>query len=91
MCRGVAQEAPDLKAFMRRQRGAAGLSLQWVMFGSSGLRDRPAPGGPLRHFVKCSDELSFEMKCFAASHYLAEKPFIGPGFVHSCCYQYASA
>ena len=86
---GVAVEEPDLKAFMRRHRGAAGLTLQWVMFGSSGIRERPTPGGPLRHFNKCSDQLSFEMKCFAASHHLSETPFIHPYFIHACCYKCA--
>ena len=90
-CRGVAVEEPDLKAFMRKHRGAAGLTLQWVMFGSSGIRDRPTPGGPLRHFNKCSAELSFEMKCLAASHHLAETPFIHPYFIHACCYKYDAA
>ena len=84
-------EEPDLKAFMRKHRGAAGLTLQWVMFGSSGIRDRPTPGGPLRHFNKCSAELSFEMKCLAASHHLAETPFIHPYFIHACCYKYDAA
>lgn len=66
-----------------------GLSLQWVMFGSSGIRDRPETGGPLQHFDKCLDELSHDMKCFASSYHLADYPFIGPEFIHSCCYQYA--
>ena len=88
-CRGVALQEPNLKEFLRARRGAAGLTLQWVMFGSSGHRDRPQPGGPLRHFDKCSNQLSFEMKCFAASYHLCDVPFTKPTFLHACAYKYA--
>ena len=85
----MALEEPDLKGYLMRHRGAAGLSLQWVLFGSSGHRDRPA-GGPLRHFNKCSNQLSYQMKCMASSHHLHEHPFIAPLVLHSCCYKCVS-
>lgn len=89
ICRGQAVQEPHLKKHLQTRRGAAGLTLQWVMFGSGGHRDRPQPGGPLRHFDECSDKLSFEMKCLAASHHLCDVPFIKPTFLHACGYKYA--
>lgn len=79
-------EDPDLKGYLMQHRGAAGLTLQWVVFGSSGHRERP-PGGPLRHFSTCSNELSYQMKCLAASYHLSAHPFTAPIMLHACCYK----
>jgi hypothetical protein len=87
-CRGIAAEQPDLKGFLSTQRHVAGLSLQWVLFGSSGHKRRPAPGGPLRHYNKCTGELAYQMKCMASTFHLCSTAMLGDT-VHDCAYRCA--
>ena len=69
-------------------RGNAGLSLQWVLFGSSGHVSRPTPGGPLAHYHKCTGELSYQMKCMANMFHAADHMMVG-NTVHDCTYRCA--
>jgi hypothetical protein len=71
-CSGAAAQDPDLKATLREFRSNAGLSLQWINFGSSGFVQRPAPGGPLRYFTRCTDNLTQYQKCLANTFYMAQ-------------------
>ena len=89
-CRGEAAEEPDLKAFLLKNRNAAGLSLQWLLFGSSGHKRRPEPGGPLRHYSTCTGELAYQMKCMASTFHLCDTPMLGDT-VHDCAYKYAAS
>lgn len=85
-CRGVAAKAPDLKGVLRSFKGNAGLSMQWVMFGSSGHVKRPTPGGPLAHYHQCTGKLSFQMKCMANMYHAANHMMVG-NTVHDCTYR----
>ena len=88
--RGLAAQDPNLKGVLRDFRGNAGLSMQWVLFGSSGHEKRPTPGGPLAHFYKCTGELSFQMKCMANMYHAARHVLVG-NTVHDCTYKCALA
>lgn len=88
VCRGVASAHPGLKAELRSFRGNAGLSLQWVLFGSSGHVKRPTPGGPLAHYHKCTGYLSFQMKCMANMYHATHHMMVG-NTVHDCTYKCA--
>ena len=85
-CSGVAAKDPDLKGVLRGFRGAAGLSMQWLLFGTSGHIKRPQPGGPLAHFTKCTGQLSFQMKCLANMWHAAHHMMVG-NTVHDCTYK----
>ena len=87
-CRGVAAPEPDLKGVLHDFRGNAGLSLQWVLFGSSGHEKRPTPGGPLAHYHKCTGKLSFQMKCMANMYHASHHVLVG-NTVHDCTYKCA--
>jgi hypothetical protein len=89
-CSGLAAPAPDLKTVLRGFRGNAGLSMQWVLFGSSSHVARPTPGGPLAHYTKCTGQLSFQMKCMANTYHAAHHIMVG-NTVHDCTYRRASA
>lgn len=89
-CSKLADEEPDLKGFLAKQKGATGLALQRVLFGSSGFEQRPGPGGPLRHYTKCKDLLSFPSKCMASSFHLCTTPFTNPADLDSCAYKCVS-
>ena len=84
-CRGVAARKPDLKGVLRGFKGNAGLSMQWVMFGSSGHVERP-PGGPLAHYTRCTGHLSFQMKCMANMYHATHHMMVG-NTVHDCTYR----
>jgi hypothetical protein len=89
LCRGVAAKSPDLKSVLRSFKGNAGLSLQWVIFGSSGHTKRPTPGGPLAHYHQCTGKLSFQMKCMANMYHATHHMMVG-NTVHDCTYKCAS-
>lgn len=86
VCRGVAAKSPDLKEVLRSFKGNAGLSMQWVMFGSSGHVKRPTPGGPLAHYHQCTGKLSFQMKCMANMYHASHHMMVG-NTVHDCTYR----
>lgn len=83
---GKAAQTPDLKAVLRDFKGNAGLSMQWIIFGSSGHVQRPRPGGPLAHYHQCTGGLSFQMKCMANMFYATHHMMVG-NTVHDCTYR----
>ena len=85
-CRGVAAKSPNLKSVLTSFKGNAGLSMQWVMFGSSGHVKRPTPGGPLAHYHQCTGKLSFQMKCMANMFHASHHMMVG-NTVHDCTYR----
>ena len=43
---------PDLPTFMKRYESYGGLAVGWILFGSSGLEERPT-GGVLQSYTTC--------------------------------------
>eukprot|EP00892_Ulva_mutabilis_P002018 jgi/Ulvmu1/11817/UM080_0028.1 len=81
--RAVAEQGA-LKDVMRRHfRYTAAVSLQWVLFGTSGRRDRP-PGGQLRGFQKCAASLSKQMKCLGNAYWLHKAGTFRPKRTQQC-------
>ena len=78
-----------MKQVLSRRPADAGIALQWVLFGTSGHLQRPtAAPGTLRHYTRCSGQLSTYMKCLARPRELAADvvvPFRKPQ--HSCVYR----
>lgn len=90
MDRGLASKNPNLKGVLESFKGNAGLSMQWVLFGSSGHKKRPTPGGPLAHYHKCTGHLSFQMKCMANMYHATHHMMVG-NTVHDCTYKLEDA
>lgn len=84
-CRGKAvAEQGALKAVLRRSfRYTAAVSLQWVLFGSGGHKERP-PGGQLRGFQRCTGVLSKQMKCLGSSFWLHQTAAFLPKRTQQC-------
>lgn len=87
-CSGQPAENPKITETLAEFKDSPGLSLQWVLFGSSGRDDRPEPGGPLAHYTQCTGVLSYQMKCVANMFWAAPSIMAGDT-VHDCSYRYA--
>lgn len=66
-------------------RNAAGVSPQWVLFGSSGLATPPA--SQLAGYHNCNSTLSHQLKCIANSASLHTLGAFRPTHVHQCAFQ----
>jgi hypothetical protein len=89
-CRKQAAAEPNLKATLARFKGNAGISLQWIMFGSGGHVQRPKLGGPLQHYTRCSGQLSQHQKCLMNSYFApsGDAPVMPNDLgVHACSYR----
>eukprot|EP00892_Ulva_mutabilis_P012521 jgi/Ulvmu1/9641/UM054_0073.1 len=83
--RGVAAAHPNIKDALRPFRGSAALAMQWVLFGTGGVVKRPPGGGMLRHFTRCSAELSKWTKCLVSNHHAPRRQLlIGDKTIHPC-------
>ena len=84
-CRGRAvPEQGALKEVLRRSfRYTAAVSLQWVLFGSGGHRDRPA-GGQLASFDRCTGTLSKQMKCLGSAYWFHKTATFRPKRTQQC-------
>lgn len=91
-CRGVADsEQGALKRVLRdRFRYNAAVSLQWVLFGSSGHKE-PPPNGQLDGFRKCTGDLSKQMKCIGNTYWLNHIRTFAKDMVHQCSFRCAPA
>ena len=76
---------PNIKDALRPFRGTAALAMQWVLFGTGGVVERPAGGGMLHHFTRCSGELSKWTKCLVSNHHAPRRQLlIGDKTIHPC-------
>jgi hypothetical protein len=77
-------ERNALKHVLRQSfRYTAAVSMQWVLFGSGGHRDRPTEG-QLKGFNKCNGILSKQMKCLGSSFWFHYHATFRPTHVHQC-------
>lgn len=77
-------ERNALKNLLRRSfRYTAAVSMQWVLFGSAGHKQRPAEG-QLAGFNRCTGVLSKQMKCLGNSYWFHENRTFRPTHVHQC-------
>ena len=88
MCSGKAAMEPDLKKTLASYKDFSAISVQWVLFGSSGHVKRPVPGGPLRHFHKCTGVRSYQMKCLANMFWSTRETMMVGDTVHDCTLRY---
>ena len=80
-------ERGALRKVLRRSfRFTAAVSLQWVLFGSSGHRQRPAEG-QLGGFRRCTGVLSKQMKCLGNAFWLRAPDTFRPTHVHQCTFR----
>eukprot|EP00892_Ulva_mutabilis_P002009 jgi/Ulvmu1/11809/UM080_0020.1 len=76
-----------LKRLLRdRFRYNAAVSLQWVLFGSSGHKD-PPPLGQLEGFQRCTGTLSKQMKCLGNTYWFNHIKTFVPEAVHQCSFR----
>lgn len=82
---------PDaLKVVLRKSfRYVASVSMQWVLFGSGGHKDRPAEG-QLKGFNQCTGVLSKQMKCLGSSFWFHYRATFRPTHVHQCTFRCAA-
>ena len=90
-CRGQADtQANSLRRLLRdRFRYNAAVSLQWVLFGSSGYKD-PPPLGQLDGFRRCTGVLSKQMKCIGNTYWFNHVNTFIPEAVHQCSFRCAA-
>jgi hypothetical protein len=81
-------ERGALKALLRRSfRYTAAVSMQWVLFGSAGHKERPKEG-QLAGFNRCTGVLSKQMKCLGNSYWFHQKATFRPTHVHQCNFRF---
>lgn len=83
-------ERDALKKVLRRSfRYTAAVSLQWVLFGSGGHRERPQEG-QVGGFQRCTGLLSKQMKCLGNSYWFHYKATFRPMHVHQCSFRFGA-
>eukprot|EP00892_Ulva_mutabilis_P003770 jgi/Ulvmu1/1765/UM118_0004.1 len=84
-------ERDALKEVLRASfRYTSAVSMQWVLFGSSGHKDPPKEG-QLAGFDRCTGVLSNQMKCLGNTFWLYNNLTFRPLHVHQCTLRYGAA
>jgi len=65
------------------------VSVQWILFGSAGLNEKPA-AGQLASFDRCRPLLTKQMKCVGNTYWLHPTETFKPHDVHACFLQCVS-
>ena len=76
----------SLKEFLDGFKHQAGVTIHWVLMGSSGQETRPERGGVLRHYQRCRKPPSDRVKTIANSWFLTNHA----GQVHNFEYRWDS-